>query len=157
MSESVKSRETANPHQLLMSLIELRVSLSSLLDEERRRLRRIPIDEQPTVSMGPWDQSASACVDAAPELPSPTRVEPLIEREPQVRATPAPAFEARPRFTPVAEGSASSAARTPEDVEPPRSENPRKRLDELARLLDKRAKQSAESVLKGSETKEAER
>ena len=157
MSESVKSREATNPQQLLISVMELRVSLSSLLDEERRRLRRITIDEPSTGAEISWNSAGVTSVEAQSEPPTLSRVEPVIEREPHFRAAAASAQESRPRFTLVSEGSVPSASRTHDNHEPSRPENPRKRLDELAKLLDKRAKQSAESVLKGSETKESER
>ena len=157
MPEKVKTREGTAPQQLLSEVVEIRSSLVSLLNEERRRLRRIPLDDSVAVADSTRiPSSARSTEDASPSLVA-VRPESGVDRESGARSAALESAERRSRIAAGPENTAATAPKGRDDHESGRPENPRKRLDELAKLLDRRAKQSAESVLKASESREAER
>jgi hypothetical protein len=138
--ESIPSVEPENP--VLGAIIEFRATLNRLFDEQKAFV----------LSRAGEESEAKADADALPTQAPPIPPQPVAAELPAVTRKPLPVN--RSEVTEVA-APAPSPSETAETVSTEaavggKPDDPRQRLDALARLLDKRLKQ--QSTAQASET-----
>jgi hypothetical protein len=151
VAENEQDTEVEAANALLCAILEFRITINRLVEEQKALvLGRAQAEREPEMELAVVAPAAPVSVPARPQpaaalASAPGPVAPAFEGDSKKRRQTA---AGRPRLADLAPASAVAVvapvepAPSRDATAPSRTDNPRQRLDALARLLDKRAKQS---------------